>query len=827
MILEAHTTPQNSQGIRIVAQNSGARNRARELSQPLTILGAGDACDLVLSSQRVDLVHAAIVRLGDSVYICDLGGASGTELNGRRIRWQRVTPGDLLAIGPFDFRVEWDESQPLTGPGPSAFHLRHDQLLGIIKSDDPVLLLGSDPCCDVVINDGAVAPRHAIVVWTTEGPLVRDLTGKMAVNLNGRAVREARLVAGDNLRIGSFDLLFEIESDPVIASAPELPVAVKEQVYAAAHQSPDRQDASFYEKLHSMSGLRPAVAAPEAFITEDEVVAAAQQEAVAAECEDDSGVLDFVDEIPEETYESETTARAASGDRSIRPEQLLSEKRLDRMSPDLRSRVVAAQKALDERARKLREELDAERERLKNCQDHLQEQAQRLLESAKARAATAESQKQAPQPAATVADDSAVADPYGSTIDLKDVERLFSGSLEILGPTRQSRPASPVSSPAAEPKSNPEGGVLQDQVNQLAHLVRVERDEMQGAEGRLEALRFEIERQRADIIRSREKLQVQEAEHEAKVQALRRSQAAIRNERETLVSRLRRLETKDGALNARLDDAERIRKEIEAESERLTRCQEQLDDRLRELRIGLEGERHRLRVRQAELQRKAAELVKLARTRRRAVEQIVTTQQAELRQKESQLKAQRSAIAEAGRAELEKTATELEQVLSVRLADVESELRTRQESLDAWMRGIYEVAQPVVSSKESHVPTVKKAPASGIKMAETIVIDDIAIQSECGHMALLEKELEGLHRAVLHLEEDVDRRTILGDSTSTVAPASSMSRTPRWTAGTASKFSPKFDGLRRDSDEDSVNKRDGSKCFIESASGTTGASKHA
>src|ERR1041385_917480 len=156
--------------IRLVAQHRKARQPIRELTQTITILGSGDGCDLIMASSKIDAAHAAIVRLNGAAYICDLGASNGTLLHDRRIRWSRLSDGDMSALGPFRFRVELLESVTAEVIDVPAFSLRNDRAIGVIKSVDPVLVIGSDPACDVILQDAAVAPRHAIVVWTQDGP---------------------------------------------------------------------------------------------------------------------------------------------------------------------------------------------------------------------------------------------------------------------------------------------------------------------------------------------------------------------------------------------------------------------------------------------------------------------------------------------------------------------------------------------------------------------------------------------------------------------------------------------------------------------------------
>jgi len=193
--------------LRLIAQHHSARQPAREFTQPVTILGSDDACDFILASKRVDAAHAGIVRLGGSAYACDLGAPGGTYVNGRPIRWCRLGSGDEVQVGPFRFKVDLAQTGAVANTAPPMFSLRSDATIGTVVSDDPVLLVGSSPACDVILRGDAVSPRHALVVWSDEGPIVRSLCG--TVRQNGQSITCGVLQPGDAVGVGPYELIFE------------------------------------------------------------------------------------------------------------------------------------------------------------------------------------------------------------------------------------------------------------------------------------------------------------------------------------------------------------------------------------------------------------------------------------------------------------------------------------------------------------------------------------------------------------------------------------------------------------------------------------------
>jgi hypothetical protein len=74
--------------------------RMRVLERPLT-LGRDPFCDLVLPQPGVDYRHCRIAQTAAGASICDLGSATGTWLNGRRVGREHhpLSDGDVIELG--------------------------------------------------------------------------------------------------------------------------------------------------------------------------------------------------------------------------------------------------------------------------------------------------------------------------------------------------------------------------------------------------------------------------------------------------------------------------------------------------------------------------------------------------------------------------------------------------------------------------------------------------------------------------------------------------------------------------------------------------------
>lgn len=75
--------------------------------------------------------------------------------------------------------------------------------------------IGRDPTNDIYIQNTAVSRRHAAIRCEGERYILQDLQATNGTFLNGERVEEADLADGDVIRIGVFDLLFEVGVDAV------------------------------------------------------------------------------------------------------------------------------------------------------------------------------------------------------------------------------------------------------------------------------------------------------------------------------------------------------------------------------------------------------------------------------------------------------------------------------------------------------------------------------------------------------------------------------------------------------------------------------------
>ena len=104
-----HDSPPDTEshcaGAALIVQ-TGRRSGTRRAPNPtLTLIGRSAHCDIRLSADGVSATHCALVCGPDGLLLRDLESETGTFLNGERVSSLRLTDGDQLVVGPFQFQV--------------------------------------------------------------------------------------------------------------------------------------------------------------------------------------------------------------------------------------------------------------------------------------------------------------------------------------------------------------------------------------------------------------------------------------------------------------------------------------------------------------------------------------------------------------------------------------------------------------------------------------------------------------------------------------------------------------------------------------------------
>lgn len=125
---------------RLVLSLDGVVLREIALAKDRMTIGRRSHNDIVIDNLAVSGEHAVVYRLGEDMYIEDLGSTNGTTVNGQPVKKHLMQGGDFIEIGkyrlkyiakadePSEATVDFDTSQPLKrefyGPGPDTIQIR-------------------------------------------------------------------------------------------------------------------------------------------------------------------------------------------------------------------------------------------------------------------------------------------------------------------------------------------------------------------------------------------------------------------------------------------------------------------------------------------------------------------------------------------------------------------------------------------------------------------------------------------------------------------------------------------------------------------------------
>lgn len=232
----------------IIRGADGSEQRA-ELSGELTV-GREAGNDLVVADKGVSRRHCRFfLDERGTAFVEDLQSANGVMVGGARIEEAtELRPGVEVHLGGATVRLEERRSAALArrpgspashgsqGPQRAAAGKLAKKEAGALKAraskPSPApkgkaclegqgalegvtfdlagakMLVGRAAPADIVIDDDSVSRRHAEIVRTKKGALVKDLESANGTFVNGERVTEAPLSAGDLLRFGVVELRY-------------------------------------------------------------------------------------------------------------------------------------------------------------------------------------------------------------------------------------------------------------------------------------------------------------------------------------------------------------------------------------------------------------------------------------------------------------------------------------------------------------------------------------------------------------------------------------------------------------------------------------------
>jgi len=187
------------------------------LNRAICVVGARGLVNLPLESLEVSNAHTLIVQDSQGVYLRDLASRNHTYVNGHAVREVWLINGDLLKIGPFDFRcqkyfrkpTEIGSAQPaelwVATDGPGSRQM--------IPIENQSFVIGTRKGCDLQLRaDDDVAVAHAVMYVRDGRRYIRDLSSPTGTFVNGKAVHESELLDDTQINIGKTVMHYHVAS---------------------------------------------------------------------------------------------------------------------------------------------------------------------------------------------------------------------------------------------------------------------------------------------------------------------------------------------------------------------------------------------------------------------------------------------------------------------------------------------------------------------------------------------------------------------------------------------------------------------------------------
>jgi pSer/pThr/pTyr-binding forkhead associated (FHA) protein len=223
---------------RLVSLSDG---REYQVGQGPLVIGRDASCDIVIESTEVSRRHAVIAN-GPAGYVLEDTSANGVFVNGVRAGERRtLTRGDVVKIGPAEFRFYADAVKQGDAPPPGAVHRLYDTAHGIpsmvpsfpsrptappplatvlVRSGSlrgqrlpirtPVINIGRAEYNDLVFSEESVSASHAKLQRREELWVLTDLDSTNGTIVDGDQIRgEVPLMPGSTVRFGDVTVLFD------------------------------------------------------------------------------------------------------------------------------------------------------------------------------------------------------------------------------------------------------------------------------------------------------------------------------------------------------------------------------------------------------------------------------------------------------------------------------------------------------------------------------------------------------------------------------------------------------------------------------------------
>lgn len=249
-----------------------------EASQPVTLIGGRQDCDLSIRQGDVSKVHCALVNTGRAIIATDLCSRAGTFVNGRRISIATLSPGDELRVGQVRVALQFLddlERAPWATVGQADLEFALPvplRLNGAERQHELTALpavIGRRHTCRIVLDTPDVSLAHALLLAIDDCPAIFDLGSRSGTYVNAERVTLAWLHAGDRLGIGGEELTLAWEG-------PEWSRGPANSVTAA--KGADTQQPSSSAQPPGLADLSSLVKLPNSAADDEQIAFALEQQ---------------------------------------------------------------------------------------------------------------------------------------------------------------------------------------------------------------------------------------------------------------------------------------------------------------------------------------------------------------------------------------------------------------------------------------------------------------------------------------------------------------------------------------------------------------------
>lgn len=219
---------QAAKQVELIVTRQGFAERRLQVQPGMITMGRAEDNDLVLPDVGVSRRHARIVVSDQGVIVEDLGSGNGTWYRGRPVQRQVLGHGDKVTIDPFTLELSLvsadptvettagrDDTVQLDEPEPRA-RLVESGTSRLREASNPlptegVFTLGRSERNGIVLPEPGASRVHAAIECSSGRWLLRDQGSVNGTFVNGRRVGDHELAHGDRIRIGTLELVFEVE----------------------------------------------------------------------------------------------------------------------------------------------------------------------------------------------------------------------------------------------------------------------------------------------------------------------------------------------------------------------------------------------------------------------------------------------------------------------------------------------------------------------------------------------------------------------------------------------------------------------------------------